>query len=304
MKKLIIFILFYCLLWTTSAWAIEIYLKNGDKTAGYIMEDNGTSILVQTIAEGEVRIDKSFIDLKKTYPKQHGPCQVRKVTVIPPAVVWKKDMAVGYTQSGGDTQKKLWNFDTMIDRKSPINEESMKLDSLYSSTDGKMDGRKFYGNLRYASNFGSNLKWHTYYGMEGNQDYFEDIYYRLNPTAGAGYWFSNTNNLKIDTELGLGYQYTDYRLDTSPNGGDPVLVPRFCLDKRIIGTLHLTEEWEDYPSVEYSADFRIRSETDLINQINPQWSYKISYVNDFNSVPAVGFKKDDYTWVTSLVYHY
>jgi putative salt-induced outer membrane protein len=307
MRKLKIFIFLVCFLWAASAQAIEIYLKNGDKITGDIKADDGVSVLVETKALGEIKIDKSFIDLPRTYPQQYAPLAKplqTPVVVVVPAVVWKKDLSMGYTQSGGDTQKQLWNFDTTLDRKTPSNEENMKIDSFYSSTDGKMDGKKFYGMLRYAYSFGDNLKWYNYYDIEGTQDYFSDIYYRLNPSTGVGYWFSDTDDLKVKTELGLGYQYTDYRIETSPDNGEPVLVPRFFIDKRLIGNLHLSEDLAYYPSLEDFNDYRFRSETDLVNQITQQWSLKISYVNDFDSVPPLGFKKDDYTWVTSLVYHF
>jgi putative salt-induced outer membrane protein YdiY len=81
-------------------------------------------------------------------------------------------------------------------------------------------------------------------------------------------------------------------------------VPRFFIDKRLIGNLHLSEDLSYYPSLENFNDYRFRSETDLINQITQQWSLKISYINDFDSIPPLGFKKDDYIWVTSLVYHF
>jgi len=292
-----------CFLWVSSAWGVEIYLKNGDKITGDVKADNGVSLLVETKSMGEVKIDKTFIDLGRTYPELQKSMQ-KPAAIVVLAVVWKKDLSVGFTQSGGDTRKQLWNFDTTLNRKTPYNETSMKLDSFYSSTNGKMDGKKFYGMLRYAYSFGNSLKWYHYYDMEGDQDYFADIYYRLDPSTGVGYWFSDTDDLKLKAELGVGYQYTNYRIETTPNSSEPVLVPRFFIDKRLIGNLHLSEDLAYYPSLDNFNDYRFRSETDLINQITQQWFLKISYIDDFNSIPPSGFKKNDYTWVTSLVYHF
>jgi len=306
MQKLRILIFCICFLWTASAWGLEIYLKNGDKITGVIVGQDGTSILVQTLAAGEIKISRSFIDLPKTYPERYAPPQIpsQKPAAALPAVEWKKDMSLGYTQNGGNTRKQLGQLSISINRKTHTNESTVKFDSFYSSTNGKMDGKKFYGMLRYAYSFGNNLKWYNFYKIEGDQDYFADIYYRVTPSTGVGYWFSDTNDLKAMTEVGIGYQYTAYRIETTPDKGEPVLVPRAFIDKRLIANLHLSEDLTVYPSLENINDYRVRSETDLVNQITQRWSCKISYIDEFNSNPPPGFKKNDYTWMTSLEYHY
>jgi len=302
--KIIIFVL--CYLWATSAWALEIYLKNGDRISGVIIGEEGNSLRVQTLALGEIKLNKSFIDFLKTYPEQYAPPKIQQqnLSLAPPAIEWKKDISLGYVQSGGNIKKQLGQFSGVINRKTPANEATVKMDDLYSSSHGKMDGRKFYGMLRYAYSFGNDLKWYHFYKLEGDQDYFSDIYYRVTPSTGVGYWFSDTKDLKAMAELGVGYQYTGYRIETTSNKGEAVLVPRFFIDKRLIANLHLSEDVTFYPSLENINDYRIRSETDLINQITTAWACKISYVDDFNSVPPLGFKKNDYTWVTSLEYHF
>jgi putative salt-induced outer membrane protein len=291
------FIFFICFWWTTSAWAMEIYLKNGDKISGVLVGEDDSFLLVQTSALGEVKVDKSFIDLPKTYPQQNKPSQV-------PVVEWKKDFSLGYTQMGGNTKSQAGQSSIDINRKTPTNESTLKWDGSYSSSNRIVNGKKFYGMLRYAYSFGSNLKWYNFYKVEGDQDYFADIYYRVTPSTGVGYWFSDTDDLKAMTELGVGYQYTSYRIETTPNGGTPVLVPRFFIDKRLIGNLHLSEDLTFYPSLDDLSNYRFRSETDLVNQITKRWSLKISYTDDFNSDPPPGFKKQDYTWATSLEYHF
>lgn len=301
--RLKVFIFAFCFLWTSSGLAIEIYLKNGDKISGVINHDDGTAILVQTSEAGEIKIDKDFIDLPKTFPEKYGILRVTpKPIVVAPAVEWKKDISLGYTQAGGNTKSQLGQFSTNINRKTIANETTFKFNALYSSSNGVMNGKKFYGMLRYAYSFGQDLKWYQFYKMEGDEDYFADIDYRLTPSTGVGYWFSNSDDLKALAEVGLGYQYTAYRIETSPNSSEPILVPRFFIDKRLIGNLHLSEDFTAYPSLDNINHYRFRSETDLINRITQRWSCKISYVDDFNSFPPNGFKKNDYTWMISLEY--
>jgi putative salt-induced outer membrane protein YdiY len=292
-----------CFLWATSAWSIEIYLKNGDKISGTVTGDNGTFMMVQTLAAGEIKIDKAFIDLPKTYPEKYAPPHILAAPQPPPPpkVEWKKTFSVGYTQNGGNTKNQLGQLDAFINRKTDTDELTFKYDALYSSSSDVINGRKFYGMLRYANSFGSNLKWYNFYKMEGDQDRSADIYYRLDPSIGRGYWFSTTDDLKAMAELGIGYQYTHFYSNTKPTGS-PVLVPRFFIDKRLFGKLHLSEDFTFYPSLDNLNDYRFRSETDLTNQISARWALKISYIDSFNSVPPLSVKKNDYTFVTSLQY--
>jgi putative salt-induced outer membrane protein len=305
-RTLKVFVLVLCFLGTTSAWASVIYLKNGDKITGDVVVDDPDSILVDTLAAGVIKINKSFIDLPKTFPEKYGPPSAtpQPQVVAVPAVEWKKDLSLGYTQTEGNTKAQSGQVSASLNRKTPGNETTLKFNALYSSSDGVMNGKKFYGMARYAYSFGNDLKWYNFYKLEGDQDYFADIEYRLTPSTGVGYWFSTTDDLKLLTELGIGYQYTEYRIETSPNGGEPVLVPRFFVDKRLIGNLHLSEDLTMYPSLDDFRDYRFHSETALVNPITQRWSLKISYTDDFNSDPPVGFKKNDSTWLTSLEYHY
>ncbi len=100
---------------------------------------------------------------------------------------------------------------------------------------------------RYAYSFGGDLKWYNFYKLEADEDYFADIDYRLTPSTGVGYWFSDTDDLKAMAEMGLGYQYTNYRIEVKSTG-EPVLVPRIFIDKRLIAKLHLSEDLTAYPS--------------------------------------------------------
>ncbi|MDE2028295.1 MAG: DUF481 domain-containing protein [Candidatus Omnitrophica bacterium] len=283
------------------AWGLEVYLKNGDKLSGVLVREDAASLALQTQAAGEIQINKDFIDLPKTFPERYTP---PRTTPPAPAVVWKKDLSLGYTQNGGNTKSQLGQFSGSLDRKTPANEATVKLESTYSSSKNIMSGKKFYGLLRYAFSFGPQLKWYNFYKMEGNQDYFADIYYRIDPSVGVGYWFSSTPELKAMAELGVGYQYTAYRVETKSDNGQVILVPRFFIDKHLIGNLHLTEDFTYYPSLENFSNYRFRSETDLVSQIAVRWALKVGYTDDYNSAPPPGFKKNDYISLTSLEYHF
>jgi putative salt-induced outer membrane protein YdiY len=300
MRKIQALIFGSCFLWASSALAFDVYFKNGDKLSGTIIDEDQHSMVLRTPEAGQVKVDKASIDLPKTYPEQYAP-PPPAAPPIPPPVQWKNTASMGYTQTEGNTKAQLGQFATNIDRKTPFNEETFKYDAFYSSSNRVMNGRKFDGLLRYALSFGKALKWYNFYTIQADQDRFADIRYRLNPAIGVGYWFSDTDDLKLKSELAAGYQYTAYYGETK-NMGEAVLEPNLFFDKRLIRNLHLSENLTFYPSVSRLGDYRYSSETGLINQITAHWAFKMSFIDDFNSRPPAGIKKTDYTWITSLNY--
>ncbi len=302
MQKLISFLFLFFLV--NPAWGIEIYLKNGDKITGILSQDDERHIIITTTAAGDIKIDKAFIDMQKSYPEEYS---LNKTKVSSKddqnKIEWEKTASLGYTQSSGNTNKSQGIGSFKLNRKTKFNESTAKLDVLNSNSNKKIDARKFYGMLRYANSFGKNLSWYNFYKIEGQQDRLANIDYRLIPSIGRGYWFSDNQDLRAMTELGIGYQYTNYRIELKSKK-EAVVVPRLFIDKRLINELHLSEDFTLYPSITHAGQLRYHSETSLINPINDRWALSIRFINDFDSKPAASIKKSDYTWITSLDYKF
>lgn len=79
----------------------------------------------------------------------------------------------------------------MINRKTDSDEWTGQLKAYFSTSNDEIDAKKFYGMGRYAFSYGSNLKWYNFYKFEADQDRFANIDYRLIPSTGVGYWFSD-----------------------------------------------------------------------------------------------------------------
>lgn len=162
-----------------------------------------------------------------------------------------------------------------------------------------MDGRDFDGLLRYAYSFGKRKQWYHFFKFEGDQDKFINIDYRLVPSMGIGYWFSDTEELKMMAELAAGYELTHFS-DQTKQTSEMVLVPRGFLETKLVGKMKFSEDITVYPSLDESNKYRLHSETSLINPINEKVDWKLSFIDDFNSSPTAGNKKNDYSLLTSV----
>ena len=144
-------------------------------------------------------------------------------------MAWKKEISVGYSKSTGNTQNKQLSASLSANRKTSYNEIALKGESLYTSSNNNMDTQKWYLMGRYAFSFW-NKKWYNFYKLESDHDKFANINYRITPSTGVGYWFSDSEVWKAMVEVGVGSQHTNFR-DSTKSTTDAVLVPRSFFER-------------------------------------------------------------------------
>jgi len=277
--------------WSNS-YSEEFSLKNGDRISGQILNENDKTLLIKTEAMGEVSIDKEFLVAKKSE---------EKISTAEDKL-WSAELSLGYNKSGGNTQNSQMVNSLYVNRKTNHDEFTIKGNSYYSSTNKKMDTQNWYGMLRYAFSFGKK-KWYKFYKLEGDHDKFSAIDYRLIPSIGIGYWFSDSENWKAMVEAGLGFEHTSYN-DRTEDSNKIVLTPRVFLEKKIFKTATISQDITFYPSFENAGEFRLRSETALTNPINDKISLRLSFIDDYDSLPPKNTKKNDTKILSSLVYSF
>ena len=289
--------MFLCLplAYTEFVYADEVYLKNGDRISGKVIEEQEENIVIDTEAIGSIVINKKFVerivageDIKeaKAAEQKDKP--------------WQRNISVGYNKSSGNTQNNQVSTHLYANRKTGHDEFTMKGEVYYSSSNKKMDSQKWYGMGRYAFSFWDR-KWYNFYKLETDHDRFANIDYRAIPSTGTGYWFSDEPDWKAMIELGIGLEYTNYR-DASKDSNEAVLVPRGFFEKRLIEELRISEEIVLYPSLKDTDKYRLRSETALTHPISDRLSWKISFIDELNSIPTGSAKKNDYRLISSLDY--
>jgi putative salt-induced outer membrane protein len=213
---------------------------------------------------------------------------------------WNGGVSSGYSQSSGNTRKASFLAEAKAHRKTDKDEINLKSTVQYSSSEKRMDTQKWYNLARYGRSL-KNRAWYYFTKIEADHDYFANINYRIIPSAGLGYWFSDTDEYKLLAEMGAGYQHTNYR-DSAKDDNEPILTPRGYFEKQILGKSRLSQELVLYPSLEDTGEYRLRAETAWITPINDKFSLKLSFIDDYDSDPAAGKKKNDTTLATSLSY--
>lgn len=287
------------------ALAEEIHLKNQDRISGDIIEQDDQKVVVKTQSLGTLTISKEFIEkivvskasLEDEQKLSQAPDQTKKEKI------WKKEFSFGYSMSHGNTEKLRTSGRLFLNRKTINNEFTLKVDSLYSSTNKKMDTQRFNGLLRYAFSFTPSLKWYNFYSVEGAHDRFANIDSRITPFLGLGYWFATQERFRFFVEFGAGFEYVDYA-DTEENTQRNVLTPRLFFEKGLWGRSKISQDITLFISPENTQDYRVHAEAAFTAPLDQYWSLRMSLIDDFNNAPGGTAKKNDIRLISSLVYSF
>ncbi len=276
----------------SSAAAEELLFKNGDRITAEIISETEETITVDSVLFGSVTINKNL--LVQDEPEAPGAEEESD---------WTRKVTLGYSQSGGNTEKSQFSGDVAVEKITGDKEYSGKYSAYVSSSDNAQDAREFKAVVRYANKFGSRKQWYNFYKVEGDQDRFSNIDYRITPSVGYGYWFYNRDDLKLKAETAVGFEYTNYA-DNSDSDGEVVIVPQAYFEKELQEGLRLTEELTLYPSLEETSKIRLTSETSLTGKITDNTAWKFSFIDDYNSEPKGAAEKNDYKLISSLEYSF
>ena len=289
----ILFFCFFIFFSCRNIFAEEIHLKNGDRISGSIIEETDHKVIIETEAMGQIAIEKDFIKYEEE--KQIDTAEQGD------APHWQRKASIGYSQTSGNTEASQGSVELSFNRKTGDDEWTGQFKAYLSTSNEKMDAKKFYGMGRYAYSFSRDLKWYNFYKLEADQDHFANIDYRFIPSTGIGYWFSDEEDWKFMAEGALGFEHTNYR-DATDSDNEAILIPRGFLEKKLIGSLKFSEDITLYPSISEGGDYRLHSETALINPINDKTSWKVSFIDDYNSSPSGTTKKNDFRLISSIDY--
>lgn len=294
-----------CLFFSSSSFAAEIHFKNQDRLSGDILEETDEKIVLETQSMGTLTIKKESIEkivisqalvpAGKESPKAFEKAEKEKI--------WKKEFSFGYSMAHGNTEKLRTSGRLFLDRKTIHNEFILKVDSLYSSTDKKMDTQRFNGMLHYAFNFTPSLRWYNFYRVEGDHDRFANIDSRTTPFTGIGYWALFQERTKLLIELGAGFEYTNYS-DSRESSQRNILTPRLFLEKGLWGKSKVTQDIAFFVSPEDTEDYRVHAEAAFTAPLDVYWSLRMSLIDDFNNIPGGAAKKNDIRLISSLVYSF
>lgn len=285
---------------STPLHAAEVLLDNGDRLTGAIVSDAADHLILETRAMGAVTINKAFIKEFKT--DEQLLAEAREEQKMP-ELEWTRKAALSYSQKGGNEVQSNGAGDIYINRKTPGDEATLKVSGYIDTEDSKTDSRSYHGLVRYANSFGMGKKWFQFGKVEGSKDTTANIDYRVTPSYGVGYWFKDEKDFKLRVDGALGWEYTKY-VDATRSDSEAIFSPSGHLEKRFRDNLSFIQDLTLYPSLEEAGEYRLRSESTLTGRIVEQLAWRFSFIDDLDSDPSAGTKKNDYQFLSGVEYSF
>jgi len=282
-----------------AAGADEIYLINGDRLTGQITKETTDHVVLEHGVLGSVKVTVDQIDHLVRAGAVAEPAA--KTMDASPGTPWTREMTLGYDLNRGNTEAEGLSGGFSASRKTTHDEWTLQASGEYGTSKRRMDVQRYGASARYASSFGSRLVWYQFYKVDAGHDRFANIEWRAVPSAGLGYWFADRADWKAMTEVGLGWERTSFR-DATANRSEVVLVPRGFAEKTFRGETTLSQDVTVWPVMSDRGKYRLRAETVLTNPITAGLSLRVNFIDDYQSDPGSGTKKNDARILSSLVY--
>jgi putative salt-induced outer membrane protein YdiY len=217
--------------------------------------------------------------------------------------LWKNRASLGYTFVGGNTDREQGSIVLESNRKTKSKHTRLKFEAFTAEQNGSRTEEQYYGLASHDVRVNAASRWYTTYQIEAEKNRFRNLDYRVTPGIGIGYWWIDKPNLQLKTEGLLAYEMVKYK-NGSRAENTILLVPSLYYKKEFGNGITISEDLKFYPSLEDLDQYRFRSETAFRQPIRENLSWKISLIEDYNSLPAEGDDKLDYRLVTGLEYEF
>lgn len=282
-----------------------IYVVTSAKTTmSGSMTSDGTNILIHTASSGEVTVPLAQVtvirgqDAETAYEKSLHPSWLEG---------WKGGANLGFAIARGNTETTNLNTGFNADRKTPHDETTMYLSSLYSTNDktgGGTIANSIVGGIKYDRNFTEH--WFGFVSGDFTHDALQELNVRAIFTGGIGYHLINTPNTTLDLLAGINYTRETY-------GGGPDYVAR-NLAGVTVGEAGMhkfgksttaTEVFYFYPDLTNTGQYRFSFDAGSVTQIKKWFGWNVAFSDRYVSNPPIlGTKSNDAILTTGVTFSF
>lgn len=230
-------------------------------------------------------------------------------TNTPPAAEkkpqWESVAALGFTLTRGNSQTLLATLTAGTRKKWTKDELSFGADATYgdSTVNGQntVNANSAHGFAQYNRLF--TQRFYGYGRVDGMFDEVADIYYRAAVSPGVGYYFFNTPTTDLSLEVGPGYIWENQGGDID-NYATVRVGEKFHLKLSDRARFTQTVEWLPQATYlkNYIVNFLAGIDTDIT--ADKKATLGVFFYDNYNNVPAAGFKCNDLKLVMAIGYKF
>jgi putative salt-induced outer membrane protein YdiY len=243
----------------------------------------------------------NIVTITNVAPKVEAPAKKAEPTIVAAVKYpWNSSITAGLTLTRGNSETLLATAKFLTDKKTPVNEFSAGADVTYGSSSGVENNDTFHGFGQWNHLFSE--KWYSYIRGEGLHDGIAEVKYRFTLTAGVGYYIIKQTNTTLAAEVGPG-----------------VVAERVGVIDTTYATLRIGERFEHkfnknsarvwqtieiLPQVDKPSDYIVNFEVGVESALYKDVSLQVYLDDNYNSQPAIGFKRNDVKLVSGITYKF
>lgn len=233
------------------------------------------------------------------------PVKTQKETSSVGSASWLPEIEFGYRSEQGNEDERSLNARLALSHISGRLRNSGEIKIYMKNEDGEEDEREQTYQLQ--SDYKISPKFYIYGNFKGIDSKYSSYYHDYTVSSGLGYQLTNTETLKIETELGPGYRYQEPNTDEIDDD-DPIFPEN--VDEPIIRA-SLTANWKpldntsfnfDGTMVSGSSNTRFDTEISIINNITEDIALKISQSIEHLSRVPNNLEKTDTILTINILY--
>ena len=278
------------------AQSVILYLRNGDRLSGSIINETDDQIVISTSWNRELAIPFSEItsreEIVETAPSLPSPIQTPSPAPTPvattdellildaerkeagfkfaPNEAWHGKIDLGIDLIFGERSRELfYGKAKIVYAPAELPDQVLSIASRfrntfeyqvsYGKTEGILSDNRMDGLIKPEFDIGRRVFVYTLLGVGYDEVRLVDYQYEVGP--GLGYRLIKTKDLQLNTEVGFDYQFQAL----SGNQEDERFSIRLAEDSKwtLNDRFVLDEKVEFFPGVESSLEFRLRFEANL-----------------------------------------
>ncbi len=328
--KCIIGLSVFCLLFSlaSAAMADQIVLNNGDRISGKIVEMTGGVVKVETTYAGVLSVkwdevaqvssdaplklklvtgeavegtltmgDVGTLIAQSAAVGETKSIQLAQVAFInePPAR-WGGYFDIGSTYRTGNVETLDGRLRLSMSRETKQDRISTGASWNYEESEGVLTARNASAQIKY--DYFPWEKSYVYAATALETDEFKDLKLRTKLGIGLGRRFIREPKRTLDGEIGVTYINDDFEI--APDEDTVALRLFGKYTRALLDNLNFMQSLEALPSVEDVKDVRLTSVTEFSTRLSTRWSVVWSLVDEYDSEPSPGFKKNDFASILSL----
>ena len=320
---------------TASAYADQVVLKNGDRVSGKVVELIDGKLSIETEYAGIVTIDWEqvvtfstdepiFVTIGDNVVRatvseadsgtatlssedwlETEPIELTRLSAMnyepKPAVRVSGRINIGASSTSGNTNVDTSHGDAEVVARSDKNRVTLGGEINRAKTNDVETESNWLAYLQYDHFFSQ--RWYGFANTSGENDEFKDIRLRTTFGLGAGYQWFDTEKTKLSFEIGANYVNID-RIESEDTDYPAARWSLDFLQRLFNSKTEFFHRHALFNALDDSGNFFIRTRTGLRLPIVENLNSTIQYNYDYDDNPAPGRVKEDKAWLFTLGYRW